>query len=75
MDRGRNTIGRVGENVFLTPTHGILTTYPWYFNPPIHGILTPYPWHIEHPSYLLIKNEGSQNTMGFNLPYRGVSFQ
>ena len=32
--------------VYWTPTHGILTPYPWYFDPSIHGIFIPYPWHI-----------------------------
>jgi hypothetical protein len=35
---------------------------------------TPYPWHFDHqyiwyigqPAYLLIRNEGVQNAMGFN---------
>jgi hypothetical protein len=59
--------------VYRHPTHGILTPYPWYIyiDPPIHGILIPYPWYIDPlsmvflpPAYLLIRNEGGQNTMG-----------
>ena len=30
-----------------TPTHGILTTYPWYKDPLTYGILTPYQWYME----------------------------
>ena len=59
------------------PTHGILnpllivywTPYSWYFEPPIHdisnyGILSPYLLTIETPAYLIIRNEGVQNTIG-----------
>jgi hypothetical protein len=67
---------------YRPPTHGISTHLPMVFWPPTHGISTPlsmvywppYPWHIEPPSYLLIRNEGSQYTMRFNLPYRGSVF-
>ena len=61
------------------PTHDISnplsmvfwTPYPWYFEPPTHGISNllpmlfrpPYPWYFDPPAYLLIRNEGSQNTM------------
>ena len=77
---GQNTMGR-GVKIpwyFDPPTHGILTPlpmvfwppYPWYFDPHTHGILTP-------PAYLLIWNEGDQNTMWvqFTIQGGGVSFQ
>ena len=32
---------------------------------PSHGILTP-------PAYLLIRNEGGQNTMGINMPWMKI---
>jgi len=64
------------------PTHGISTPHPWYFDslsmvyrPPTDDtcISSPLPMVFSPPAYLLIRNEGGQNTMGFNLPYRGVN--
>jgi hypothetical protein len=48
------------------------TPYSWYFEPPIHdisnyGILSPYLLTIETPVYLMIRNEGVQNTTGVQL--------
>ena len=60
-------------------THGILIHYPWYFDPlpmvhrppypwyfdlPTHGISNPIPMVFLPPAYLLIRSDGSQNTMG-----------
>jgi hypothetical protein len=50
--------------VFWPPTHGILIPYPWYIDPPIHGISNPLTMVFWPPIYLLIRNEGGQNTMG-----------
>jgi hypothetical protein len=33
--------------VYQSPTHGILTSFPWYIKPITHGILNPYTWYIE----------------------------
>ena len=62
--------------VFLPP-------YPWYFYPlsmvfwPPHLIeyRPPYTWYFDLPAYLLIRNGGFKIPKGFNLPYRGLSFQ
>jgi hypothetical protein len=43
--------------------HGILTPCPWYIDPPIHGIFNPLTMVFWPPAYLLIKNEGDQNTI------------
>ena len=60
--------------------------YPWYieplsmvywlplpmeYRPPTHRISTPYPWYFDHPVYLLIRNEGGQNTMGVQFTIQG----
>jgi hypothetical protein len=45
--------------VYWTPTHDIMTPFPWNSEPPTHGMLTllsmvfrtPYPWYIEHTSH------------------------
>ena len=31
----------------LTHNHGILTPYPWEFDPHTHGISNPYPWYCD----------------------------
>jgi hypothetical protein len=64
------------------PTHGILTPLSMVYWPPIHGILTPPSHRISTPLHMIFwppcisfdyKWGGVQNTMGFNLPYRGGS--
>ena len=63
------------------PIHGILTPLPRIFWTPIHSISTalpmvyrtPYPCYFHLLAYLLIRNEGGQITMGFNLPLMGGS--
>ena len=62
--------------VYRPPTHGILIPYPWYIDPPNHGISTPLTmvfWPPPHPGYLLIRNEGGQNTMGVQFTIQGGS--
>jgi hypothetical protein len=54
-------------------THGISTPLSMVFWPPTHRISTPYTWYFDLPAYFFIINGGVQNTMGFNLPYRGGS--
>jgi len=52
------------------PSHGILTLlpmvcqtpFPWYFERPTHGISNAL-WYIEPLAFILIRNEGVQNTM------------
>ena len=58
--------------VFWSPTHGTSTPlsmvfwppYPWYFDP-LSMVFWP-------PAYTLIRNEGSQNTMGVQFTIQGV---
>jgi hypothetical protein len=47
------------STVYWTPY-----SYPWYTEPPTHGNLPPPPSMVYRtPAYLLIRNEGVQNTM------------
>jgi hypothetical protein len=49
--------------------------YPWYIEPPPHGILTPLSMvFLPPPAYLLIRNEGSQNTMGVQFTIQGGQY-
>jgi hypothetical protein len=47
------------------------TPYPWYIDPTTHRISTPYTWYFDLPAYLLIRNEGGQNTMGVQFTIQG----
>jgi hypothetical protein len=73
------------RKTWVPVSYGILTPLPMVIWPAIHGILTPlpmvyrtpYPWYFDPPAYLLIRNEGGQNTTGvqFTIQGGGVSFQ
>ena len=66
---------------FEPPTHGTSnplsmmyrTPYSWHIEPPTYGISNPLPMDYRTLAHLLIRNEGVQNTLGFNLPYRGFN--
>ena len=67
--------------VYRPTTHGILTPLPMVFWSPTHGTSTPYPWYFDPlsmvfwpPAYLLIRNEGGQNTMGVQFTIQGGQY-
>jgi hypothetical protein len=56
---------------FWSPTHGTSTPLSMVFWPPTHDISNPLPMVCWPPAYLLIRNEGGQNTMGVQFTIQG----
>jgi hypothetical protein len=65
----------------LPMVHIYRPPYPWYFDTlpmvfwsPTHGIFTPLHMVCWPPAYLLIRNEGSQNTMRVQFTIQGGQY-